>query len=596
MKKSPTRLGPWFALALLLPCAFAGVWLWLVPGGVVDRAREQERGTAEQMLQAAARRFRELVQATGAVEGLLVELDEQRRVVAPFVAHEPPAVDRAPSIAEQAALARLARGERVEALQFFAHAAERGELTPEGALAHAEAQAALDLPAARVVLSDARSHFREASCGNLPFALAALLVEARWADAGRDVDAVREQFCSLVVHATPDVAVAALADLEASGIGLDRQRAEALRAAASVRRAFAGEPLPDAAWLRCADGTVLVVGTFGRSASAVTAARAARIRAHEFGLQHTFEPDFELVVGPADDGMPELRLDGLGETWCARRAAGALPTSTLLATVANSSLVLALVTLVLGNLVLWRINRRESQLVRLRADFVDVVSHELRTPLTALSLKAEMLATGDVPEARRQHYLSTLHHDVLRLNDQVERILDFGRLQNGASLRREPVPGRSLLAKGLREGRAALRLVDQRVEVDAPRRLPPVTGDVDVLARALRNLLENAAKYAPRGSTVAVRAYASGRELVVEVADRGPGVPAGEHTDIFQPFVRGSDASSATPGSGLGLALVAAAAEKHGGRIEISQRPGGGAVFTLSLPADGERTARGEPA
>jgi two-component system, OmpR family, sensor histidine kinase KdpD len=145
-----------------------------------------------------------------------------------------------------------------------------------------------------------------------------------------------------------------------------------------------------------------------------------------------------------------------------------------------------------------------------------------------------------------------------------------------------------VLARGLRAGRPSLRLVQQTLEIDAPRALPPLCGDVEVLGRALRNLLENAAKYAPPGSTVSVRAFAQGQRLTVEVADRGPGVPAGERSTIFQPFVRGRTADGGTPGSGLGLALVAAAAKAHGGRIEVSDRPGGGSVFTLVLPVQQE--------
>jgi two-component system, OmpR family, sensor histidine kinase KdpD len=195
-----------------------------------------------------------------------------------------------------------------------------------------------------------------------------------------------------------------------------------------------------------------------------------------------------------------------------------------------------------------------------------------------------MLAAGDVPESRRAHYSQALHADAVRLSEQVERILDFGRLQHGGNVRRDPVAGRTVLAHGLRQGRPALRLVGQRLAVEAPRSLPPIVGDLDVLARALRNLLENAAKYAPAGSTVSVKAFAEADDLVIEVADQGPGIPAMERRIVFDPFRRGSNAGAGVAGSGLGLALVAAAAEHHGGRIVVHDRPGGGAVFRLALP------------
>ena len=276
--------------------------------------------------------------------------------------------------------------------------------------------------------------------------------------------------------------------------------------------------------------------------------------------------------------LPNVHRD----TWSVARLT--MPTSTLLTYVARTCLALAIATLLLGNLLLWRLSRRELALVRMRRDFVDVVSHELRTPLTALSLKAEMLASGDVPANRQPHYLKTLNRDVHRLTDQVERILDFGRLERGAALHREIVPTRSVLAKGLRAGMPALRLVKQNVTVTVPRNLPLLDGDVDVLARALRNLLENAAKYAPPGSTVALRAFTDGSTVSVEVADTGPGVAHDERQAIFQPFVRASSATPGIQGSGLGLALVSAAAKAHGGSIDVRDREGGGTVFTLQLP------------
>ncbi len=117
--------------------------------------------------------------------------------------------------------------------------------------------------------------------------------------------------------------------------------------------------------------------------------------------------------------------------------------SHVLALAARGSLALALLTFVLGNLAVLRLVRREVALARLRRDFVDVVSHELRTPLAALSLKAEMLAAGDVPPTRVAHYLSGLNTDVRRLNEQVQRILDFARLEKGAPLRRDTLPARA---------------------------------------------------------------------------------------------------------------------------------------------------------
>jgi signal transduction histidine kinase len=117
-----------------------------------------------------------------------------------------------------------------------------------------------------------------------------------------------------------------------------------------------------------------------------------------------------------------------------------------------------------------------------------------------------------------------------------------------------------------------------------PRALPVLAADREVLARAVRNLLENAARHAPPGTTVDLRAMVVDGEVWLEVDDRGPGVPRAERRTILMPFVRGA-AARAVPGSGLGLALVERAVRLHHGRVEVLDRAGGGASFRLRLPA-----------
>jgi two-component system, OmpR family, sensor histidine kinase KdpD len=99
----------------------------------------------------------------------------------------------------------------------------------------------------------------------------------------------------------------------------------------------------------------------------------------------------------------------------------------------------------------------------------------------------------------------------------------------------------------------------------------------------LVNLLENVSKYTPPGSTVTLSAQVNGDQLSVSVADNGPGLPAGREEAVFQKFTRGERESS-TPGVGLGLAICRAIVESHQGKITASQRPGGGAIFTFTLP------------
>lgn len=582
MHRTPARLGRWFALTLALPAAFAILWAWLVPGGVVSRARDDERLVAGRALADAVQEFEAALRSAASEVEFVLRLDSDRRVVAPFAARTKAAFDvRDPGVAEQAAMARLRDGQNADALEFFGHGADRNQLTPEGWLAYASLRAKTDPVAAAGLLADARKVCAGSMVGPLPFEIMALLVEVRRPADRADLDAMRDRFCRLVERVPVALVETVLADIQESPALLGERRAAELLAAARFADRFALLAAP-AAPIALTGGDVCMPR---ESADCVVLPVELVARMQERAFAQAGQHESGVVISRvAEDAVTERVVATTAETWFATTAPNVTPSSVVLQRAANGCLALALITLVLGNLLLLRLTRRESQLVRLRADFVDVVSHELRTPLTALSLKSEMLASGDVPERRRDHYLHGLHQDVLRLNDQVERILDFGHLQKGAPLRQDRVPGRSLLAHGLRSGRPALRLVAQHVDVDAPRQLPTIVGDVEVLGRALRNLLENAAKYAPAGSRVGVRAFASGGELCVEIADQGPGIAAEERESIFQPFVRGEHATSGTPGSGLGLALVAAAAVGHGGRVTVGERSGGGAVFTLHLP------------
>ncbi|MBL8735022.1 MAG: HAMP domain-containing histidine kinase [Planctomycetes bacterium] len=575
MGPAPARFGLWFGLALAVPAAFFALWLWLVPGGGIARARAFEQRTAGHVL-AFAKETLDAELARHADERIVLQLDEQRRVIAPFA--EAVDTQHTAALAEQAALAHCQRGERAEALPYFAHAAATDELTPLGWLRYVDAVGRDDEARAQALLQQATERHAHARCGGLPFVLLAMLHELRlFSPAANERVAWFDRFLVLA-RATP--APALLAVLDETDLGFD-VRSHALRAAATIALRYRRVPAPADA-VRSVDG-IFVQPIDDRALAVVDPQVLGFAREQALRSPLRSGPEWRLeeaTTAPAD--AVRLELPPLGTTLAA--VPTGTTTSALLQATANAAWLLALATFVVGNLLLWRLTRRELQLVRLRADFVDVVSHELRTPLAALSLKAEMLAHGDVPPERRTHYVAALHQDVQRLGEQVERILAFDRLQKGAPLRVEPLPARALLARALRAGRPALRLVGQQVEVDAARELPQVRCDVEVLTRALRNLLENAAKYAPSGSTVLVRAFASARELVVEVQDRGPGVPADERAAIFQPFVRGRAAGPGIAGSGLGLALVAAAAQCHGGRVEVAPRDGGGSTFTLRLP------------
>jgi two-component system sensor histidine kinase KdpD len=124
------------------------------------------------------------------------------------------------------------------------------------------------------------------------------------------------------------------------------------------------------------------------------------------------------------------------------------------------------------------------------------------------------------------------------------------------------------------------------VDVKLPSDLPLVPVDAILIEQVFVNLLENAAKYTPAGTPIELAAAARDGEVVVEVADRGPGVPAGEEERVFEKFFR-LPGSAGAGGVGLGLTICRGIVTAHGGRMSVENRPGGGAAFRFSIPLGG---------
>lgn len=222
---------------------------------------------------------------------------------------------------------------------------------------------------------------------------------------------------------------------------------------------------------------------------------------------------------------------------------------------------------------------------KLRNSLLAAVSHDLRTPLTSLVGMTDTLM-------RQQAALPPDVHDTLRaMRDQAQRmhalvanLLDMARLQSrDTPLRLEWQSIEELVGAALADLREPLAA--HRVTVDSLSDLPLVECDGVLIERVLCNLLENAAKYTPAGSSLRLSAAVQDGELRVAVADDGPGVEPGAERRIFEKFTRG-DRESATPGVGLGLAVCEAIVSAHRGRIWVEQAPGqeSGAQFVFTLP------------
>jgi two-component system sensor histidine kinase KdpD len=225
--------------------------------------------------------------------------------------------------------------------------------------------------------------------------------------------------------------------------------------------------------------------------------------------------------------------------------------------------------------------RMESE--RLRNSLLAALSHDLRTPLTVLVGLAESLALTKPPLSPEQlETTDAIQDEARRMSTLVGNLLDMARIESGeVKLNLEWQPFEEVVGASLNAARSMLK--QHTVEVHLPRDLPLVRIDALLIERVLVNLLENASKYTPPGSTVTLSAEVVADQLSISVSDDGPGLPPGREEAVFQKFTRG-ERESATPGVGLGLTICRAIVESHQGRIVATNRPGGGAKFTFTLP------------
>jgi two-component system, OmpR family, sensor kinase len=221
----------------------------------------------------------------------------------------------------------------------------------------------------------------------------------------------------------------------------------------------------------------------------------------------------------------------------------------------------------------------EATLDRQRA-FVADASHELRTPLTSILANLELLET-ELDGEQREMAESALRSSK-RMRRLVADLLLLARADAGRESTRAPLDLTAVAREAAEEAGALSS--DHPVSLDLPAPVT-VTGVADDLHRLAGNLVENALIHTAPGTPVTVSVRRDGDEAVLEVADRGPGVPSDLRERVFERFARGSADTNRAGGSGLGLAIVKAVADAHGGRVELLDAPGGGSRFVVSLPA-----------
>ncbi len=282
-------------------------------------------------------------------------------------------------------------------------------------------------------------------------------------------------------------------------------------------------------------------------------------------------PDFGTLVAEATirpEAAPQLIIGGLPKS--------RLP---LLA-------LLLVLTLGLGVAAFVQ-QRREQRFQRLRDDFVSGVSHELRTPLAQIQMFAELQSEGKLttPEDR-ERAVRVIHREARRLSHLVENILQFTRLRrtSGLGWPKEELDLAEACADGIDAVVPLLEYRGMRLNVDARPGLA-VRGNRDAISRIVVNLLDNAVKYGRPRQTIDVRIEPGDGYARLAVTDEGPGVPEADRSRLWKPYRRlAREVEASTPGTGIGLSIVAQLVALHEGRVHVEDAEGGGARFVVDLP------------
>jgi two-component system sensor histidine kinase SenX3 len=224
------------------------------------------------------------------------------------------------------------------------------------------------------------------------------------------------------------------------------------------------------------------------------------------------------------------------------------------------------------------------RLEEVRRDFVANVSHELKTPMGALGLLAETLLSETEPTVAAR-LAQRIHDEAFRVSRIIDDLLDLSRIESEESPPREPVLVNLVLAEALERVRATAEHRHVKIVLDEPSPPVAVLGDRRQLTSAVYNLLENAVKFSYEDSAVDLSGHVEDGKVLIEVRDRGTGIPARDLDRIFERFYRVDHGRSrATGGTGLGLAIARHVASNHHGSIHVESREGEGSTFVLALP------------
>ena len=222
----------------------------------------------------------------------------------------------------------------------------------------------------------------------------------------------------------------------------------------------------------------------------------------------------------------------------------------------------------------------------LKSALLDSLAHDIKTPLTSIKAAATSLL-GGAPESERE-LLTIIDEEADRLNRLSAEVIAMARVDAGKlHLEKRSVAAGDLIDSALSELAAELR--GREVAIYAAADLPPVEADPEMMQQVIKHCIENAIKYSPERSPIAISATLKKEKIVIGIADRGPGIEEGERLRIFDRFYRGRRHRFETKGTGMGLAIAKGIVEAHGERIWVESERGQGSTFYFSLPRSGAR-------
>ncbi|OFW29331.1 MAG: hypothetical protein A3J28_00935 [Acidobacteria bacterium RIFCSPLOWO2_12_FULL_60_22] len=219
-----------------------------------------------------------------------------------------------------------------------------------------------------------------------------------------------------------------------------------------------------------------------------------------------------------------------------------------------------------------------------KSTLLDALAHEFKTPLTSIKAATSAILCNGVTQPEQQRELLTvMDQEASRLSALVTEAIHLARIEAGKILlHREPHPVDGLIRRVLMQ--MEIPLEGRPIRLAVAGTVPPVAVDAELLELALKQLIDNAAKYSPPDSPISIQAGLTGDAVVISVRNEGAGIPEEERSKIFDRFYRGQDARHQVAGSGMGLAIAQEIIQAHGGELRVESSPGQGAEFIAVVP------------